>query len=185
MLGCPDSDGDGIADKADECPKQPGIAAFYGCPDTDGDGMPDKDDGCPNEAGPTDNNGCPRKIVPPLPTPAPERIILPDQPIQFETGSTVVRKTSYVTIDKIVAILKENPDVNVMVDGFADITGTDKINERISKARAQAVTKFLIGKGVAKNRIITVGHGTRMPVGDNKTRAGRAMNRRVEVNVKD
>ncbi|WP_127845888.1 OmpA family protein [Psychroflexus aestuariivivens] len=57
--GCPDTDGDGIADKNDECPTQAGSEEFNGCPDTDGDGVADKNDDCPNEAGSKMMNGCP------------------------------------------------------------------------------------------------------------------------------
>jgi len=57
--GCPDSDGDGIADKDDQCPYQAGLIKFNGCPDTDGDGIPDNLDKCPNEFGPASNGGCP------------------------------------------------------------------------------------------------------------------------------
>ena len=59
--GCPDADGDGIADGSDNCPNEAGPAANNGCPwpDSDGDGVLDKDDQCPNEAGTVANNGCP------------------------------------------------------------------------------------------------------------------------------
>lgn len=57
--GCPDSDNDGIQDSEDTCPNERGIVEFYGCPDTDSDGIPDKDDKCLNEAGSKENNGCP------------------------------------------------------------------------------------------------------------------------------
>ncbi len=57
--GCPDADGDGVADKDDECPNQAGPAELNGCPDGDGDGIPDKDDECPTEPGPFATNGCP------------------------------------------------------------------------------------------------------------------------------
>jgi len=57
--GCPDNDGDGIPDKDDACPNTPGLAKFNGCPDTDGDGIPDPDDACPDEAGLVEFNGCP------------------------------------------------------------------------------------------------------------------------------
>ena len=61
LNGCPDKDGDGIADKDDACPDVAGPTENNGCPwpDTDGDGVLDKDDACPNEAGPAENNGCP------------------------------------------------------------------------------------------------------------------------------
>src|SRR5690554_1852477 len=57
--GCPDTDGDGIPDHLDECPNAPGLAEFNGCPDTDGDGIPDHLDECPTVAGLPQFNGCP------------------------------------------------------------------------------------------------------------------------------
>ena len=61
MNGCPDTDGDGLADNVDKCPQEAGEAANNGCPedDRDGDGVPDKDDVCPDEAGKAANSGCP------------------------------------------------------------------------------------------------------------------------------
>ena len=58
-FGNTDRDKDGIKDKDDLCPDEPGLPEFQGCPDTDGDGVPDKDDNCPDVAGPVENNGCP------------------------------------------------------------------------------------------------------------------------------
>ena len=58
-FGNNDRDKDGIKDKDDACPDEPGLAQFQGCPDTDGDGVADKDDNCPEVAGPVENNGCP------------------------------------------------------------------------------------------------------------------------------
>jgi len=57
--GCPDSDSDGIMDSEDTCPYDAGLPEFNGCPDADGDGIPDKDDECPTEAGLKEFNGCP------------------------------------------------------------------------------------------------------------------------------
>lgn len=57
--GCPDTDGDGIQDSEDACPTVAGLAALNGCPDSDGDGIADKDDMCPNEKGSAANRGCP------------------------------------------------------------------------------------------------------------------------------
>ncbi len=57
--GCPDTDGDGIEDRQDACPNEAGLAEFDGCPDTDGDGIADPDDDCPEEAGVAELNGCP------------------------------------------------------------------------------------------------------------------------------
>jgi outer membrane protein OmpA-like peptidoglycan-associated protein len=59
LQGCPDSDGDGVADADDKCPNQAGLKEFGGCPDTDGDGIPDNEDKCPNQAGLAQFGGCP------------------------------------------------------------------------------------------------------------------------------
>lgn len=59
--GCPDTDGDGILDKNDECPEVAGLAALGGCPDTDGDGIKDTEDECPTEKGSANLKGCPDK----------------------------------------------------------------------------------------------------------------------------
>ena len=59
MKGCPDQDGDTVADKDDECPEEAGLVELNGCPDADEDGVADKDDECPEEAGDAENNGCP------------------------------------------------------------------------------------------------------------------------------
>jgi len=59
-VGCPfDADKDGIVDEEDKCPNIPGVAAFDGCPDTDGDGIPDSEDKCPKKAGSKEGQGCP------------------------------------------------------------------------------------------------------------------------------
>ncbi|MFV8225406.1 thrombospondin type 3 repeat-containing protein, partial [Christiangramia aquimixticola] len=58
IFGGTDTDGDGIYDKDDECPEQPGLKEFNGCPDTDGDGIEDRKDACPNEAGLPEFDGC-------------------------------------------------------------------------------------------------------------------------------
>jgi len=59
LMGCPDTDGDGVVDKYDDCPETAGLANLRGCPDTDGDGVADKDDECPDEPGTPELNGCP------------------------------------------------------------------------------------------------------------------------------
>lgn len=61
MKGCPDKDGDGIADKLDACPDLKGIAIFNGCPDSDGDGLSDNKDKCPDAKGSVKLMGCPDK----------------------------------------------------------------------------------------------------------------------------
>ncbi len=71
----------------------------------------------------------------------------------------------------------------IVVVGHADSTGSAALNERLSLARAEAVKKFLVDKGVEPNRIYTEGKGSRQPIADNKTAQGRQQNRRVEIEI--
>jgi OOP family OmpA-OmpF porin len=82
-------------------------------------------------------------------------------------------------VDKMKAI---NVEVVIAV-GHTDSVGTDAYNQRLSMRRADAVKNFLVSKGVERNRIYTEGKGEKAPVADNRTREGRAKNRRVEVEV--
>ncbi|NBO15990.1 MAG: OmpA family protein, partial [Betaproteobacteria bacterium] len=82
-------------------------------------------------------------------------------------------------VDKIKAIKLEV----VIAVGHTDSVGSDAYNQKLSVRRAEAVKAYLVTKGIEKNRIYTEGKGERSPVADNKTAAGRAKNRRVEVEV--
>lgn len=83
----------------------------------------------------------------------------------------LVDKTKGISLEVIIAV------------GHTDSIGGDTVNQKLSVARAESVKTFLAGKGVEKNRIYTEGKGSKQPVADNKTSAGRAKNRRVEVEV--
>ena len=83
----------------------------------------------------------------------------------------LVDKTKSVNLEVIIAV------------GHTDSTGDTGYNQKLSVRRADAVKTFLAGKGIEKNRIYTEGKGEGQPVADNKTREGRAKNRRVEVEV--
>jgi outer membrane protein OmpA-like peptidoglycan-associated protein len=177
--GCPiDTDGDGVPDYSDQCPDTPAGAAVdeNGCPsDRDGDGVPDYLDNCPTVPGPASNNGCPEitqevhKLF--------QRAL---QGIQFETGKSTIRKSSYGILDEIAGMLKENPDYLIEIQGHTDNTGNEELNMKLSDSRATAVRKYLIDKGIDENRMTSKGYGPTQPVADNKTAEGRAKNRRVE-----
>jgi outer membrane protein OmpA-like peptidoglycan-associated protein len=178
LQGCPDRDGDGIADNVDACPDLAGPAQFNGCPDTDGDGIPDNLDRCPTVKGLASMNGCPevsektKKLF--------EKALTG---IQFETGRSVIKKTSFPILDQVVDVMNENPSYDLEIHGHTDSQGDDAKNQVLSEERAAAVRTYLIGKGVAANRLQSFGHGETMPIADNKTAAGRAQNRRVEFKV--
>lgn len=82
-------------------------------------------------------------------------------------------------LDKLVNVLKNNPNTNIEVQGHTDNKGTDSYNMSLSERRANAVASYLRNRGVASSRITTRGYGETAPVATNDTDAGRAQNRRV------
>ncbi|HQW99616.1 MAG TPA: OmpA family protein [Flavobacteriales bacterium] len=176
--GCPDGDGDGVADKMDACPTLAGPVTQQGCPDSDGDGIADNVDKCPKVAGVKEMKGCPaikeetKKLF--------EKALTG---IQFETGSAVIKKSSYGILDQVVSVMNENPEYNLEVHGHTDSQGDDAKNLTLSEKRAASVRDYLTEKGVNGDRLRSSGHGETAPVADNGTSAGRAKNRRVEFKV--
>jgi OOP family OmpA-OmpF porin len=71
----------------------------------------------------------------------------------------------------------------IIAVGHTDSIGTDAYNQRLSVRRAEAVKAFLVSKGIERNRVYTEGKGKKQPVADNRTKEGRAKNRRVEIEV--
>lgn len=179
--GCPDTDGDGIPDNEDKCPTVPGVAKYHGCPipDTDGDGVNDEEDLCPNQPGPASTKGCPvEKIV--------LQISAEFKNILFDFGKTTVRSESVDIIIRAAKTMNEQiPNSNFYIDGYTDNIGSVVRNNKVSKARAQAVADALIDAGVDKSRVIARGFGKDNPKCDNKTEAGRQCNRRVEVVIRN
>jgi len=178
LNGCPDRDGDSVADKDDECPDEKGIAALHGCPDRDGDGIADKDDLCPDSAGIAANKGCPeikeevKKVL--------EQALTG---LQFETGKDKIKKSSFGIMDEVVAVMNAHPEYRLAINGHTDNTGNAAKNMDLSVKRAAAAKNYLIAHGIDGSRMTSNGFGDTIPVADNKSKAGRAMNRRVEFKV--
>ncbi len=103
--------------------------------------------------------------------------------IEFETGSSVIRKKSYPVLDKLVALLKEYPEVKIEIAGHTDSKGNPKFNLDLSRRRAEAVKKYLAEHGITADRLIAKGYGSSKPIADNNTPEGRKKNRRVEFNI--
>jgi len=104
---------------------------------------------------------------------------LPD--ILFDTNKATLKPNAQIAMGKLAGIVSVFPNINLRVEGHTDSTGTDAINDRLSRERAQSVVSFLQGQGVAASRLTSEGYGSRMPVADNGTVEGRAKNRRVEI----
>jgi OOP family OmpA-OmpF porin len=186
--GCPlaDSDGDGIADPSDACPSVPGPTQpdprRNGCPlDSDGDGITDALDACPQEAGPDNadpkRRGCPRASA------QGDQIKLAE-PIRFAPSNAQISSDSFALLDAIAEILLQHPELElVSVDGYTDGSGNARANLQLSRARAAAVVKWLVTRGVDAKRLTSRGFGSASPLESNDTEAGRKRNRRVEFHV--
>jgi OOP family OmpA-OmpF porin len=187
--GCPDkdTDKDGVVDRLDKCPDQAGPPENNGCPDvdTDKDGIPDRLDKCPNEPE-TENNyqdqdGCPDEV----PVAVKKFTGGSLKNIDFDNGKATLRASSNGTLDEVVKVMADYPAVKVEVGGHTDNTGERNANIDLSKARAESVKAYLVGKGISDARITTVGYGPDKPIADNKKASGRAQNRRVELKLVD
>jgi outer membrane protein OmpA-like peptidoglycan-associated protein len=180
--GCPlDSDGDGISDDIDKCPNTPQgvMVSADGCPvDTDGDGVPDYLDKCPTVAGIAENKGCP-----PVKAAAIKVFDKALRGIHFETAKAVIKGESFQILNDIVVIMNEDPEYNLEINGHTDAVGTAEYNQDLSQRRAYAVVKYLTDKGIDPKRMTAKGFGEAVPVADNDTPDGRALNRRVEFKV--
>jgi OOP family OmpA-OmpF porin len=101
----------------------------------------------------------------------------------FDFDKSVLKPAGKAKLDDLVGKVKGiNLEVIIAV-GHTDSIGSDAYNQKLSVRRAEAVKAYLVSKGIEKNRIYTEGKGEKQPVADNKTKEGRAKNRRVEIEV--
>ncbi|MEO6097283.1 MAG: OmpA family protein [Fibrobacteria bacterium] len=190
--GCPelDNDKDGVPDAQDKCPAQPeDMDAFEdtdGCPepDNDQDKIPDLNDKCPTEPesynGFEDADGCPDMSRSMLnATPLGKRTLL--KGIHFLGNTGELLPESFATLDTLSERIRAIPGMMVELRAYWDGAAAELDGFRSSEARAIAVRRYLIEKGVDANQIIARGMGSREPIGDNKTASGRLKNRRVEL----
>jgi outer membrane protein OmpA-like peptidoglycan-associated protein len=186
--GCPDldNDGDGIQDVDDLCPNEPedrdGFEDADGCPDPDNDHdrIPDAVDKCPNEPetynGKEDEDGCPDKCV----------LIIHSDPIRildqlhFSPDGATIPPSAYPILDAIAATLNGNPQLTkIEVQGHADRGEAPSV----AQARALAVMRYLVDKGVDAKRLRANGYGATRPLTNSPKE--RDKNRRVEFVILD
>ncbi|MBL0179758.1 MAG: OmpA family protein [Gemmatimonadetes bacterium] len=103
------------------------------------------------------------------------------QSVHFKFDRSDLTKGGMDTLNTVATTLKEHAEVNVDVVGHTDWISTNAYNMKLSQARAETVKKYLISQGVAADRIAVKWRGEEEPIADNKTAAGRALNRRVEI----
>ena len=135
---------------------------------------------------------------PPPPTPAPsaepapapaapqvaEKIIL--RGVNFDFDKDEIRSDGAVILDEAASMLTgAHTGARVRIEGHTDATGPDAYNQGLSERRANSVRSYLVSHGVDASKLTTVGYGESSPIADNGTREGRALNRRVELQVEE
>ena len=114
------------------------------------------------------------------------KTIFTDKPVtiegtNFATDSAKLKPAADKKLAEVVDFTVKYPESNLAVTGYTDSTGTVKHNQKLSERRAESVKAYLVKKGVPAAHILTKGEGEANPVASNKTKAGRAQNRRVEI----
>jgi outer membrane protein OmpA-like peptidoglycan-associated protein len=101
--------------------------------------------------------------------------------VLFETGKADLKSNAHANLTKLVAFLNQQPERALVIEGHTDSVGSESYNQELSQRRADSVKAFLIGQGVAANRVTAVGKGESSPVASNDSSSGRQLNRRVEI----
>lgn len=101
----------------------------------------------------------------------------------FDFDKFDLRNESFVELDRVVELLKENPGIEIEMSAHTDSKGADDYNFRLSDNRAKSVREYIVSRGIAENRIVSKGYGKTNPVSTNETDEGRQLNRRVEFKI--
>jgi len=139
--------------------------------DADGDGVIDSKDQCPDtpKGYQVDIQGCPKSVT---------------LHLNFAFASNLIPTSAAQDVIDLTNFMKNNPASNITIVGHTDIIGNDERNQPRSEARARALGDKLITNGIDANRIKTSGKGSHEPIATNDTDAGRAQNRRIEVEIR-
>lgn len=111
-----------------------------------------------------------------------ERTIILDD-VLFDFDKSNVKPEAASILDRLVAFMNENKDKKVSLSGHTDNVGSEAYNQKLSERRVSSVQDYVVKKGVEGSRVSGQGFGESKPIADNKTREGRAKNRRVEIKV--
>lgn len=103
--------------------------------------------------------------------------------LQFATAQAEIATSSYTSLNKMAGLLQAHADWTLKLSGHTDNEGSAAFNQLLSEKRSEAVKQYLVNKGIAANRITTIGYGQSRPLSTNNTREAREKNRRVEIEV--
>ena len=103
----------------------------------------------------------------------------------FALGSATVKSSAAKLLNELADVLNKYPNTNIEILGHTDASGSDAINLPLSTKRAESTRNYLVGRKVGADRFTVLGAGSSEPMADNKTAAGRATNRRVEVFINE
>jgi Outer membrane protein and related peptidoglycan-associated (lipo)proteins len=188
--GCPDYEDafNGPLDSTGRCFSDPdelgGFQYMDGCPDFETNKKANGNCSNVSETGSgyRDDSGCPDTVAAVAPKKGPEFLqqqIL--EGLEFKNGKAELLFTSYSMLDRLAKSLKDNPGVEIEIRGYTDGLGKASANTQLSRMRAEAVRQYLVNQGIDPQRVRAMGFGPNNPIGDNRTAAGRALNRRIEV----
>jgi outer membrane protein OmpA-like peptidoglycan-associated protein len=103
--------------------------------------------------------------------------------VLFDTNSATLKAGAYNEINRVAGVLNQYPQTTLLIAGHTDSTGSESYNQQLSERRAQSVQQALVAAGVNPGRMTAVGYGQSQPIADNRTEAGRQLNRRVTINI--
>lgn len=112
-------------------------------------------------------------------------LVLTLSDVLFDTGQADLKQGSMMAMDRLANFMKDNPERNLMIEGHTDARGSEQLNAELSSRRANAVALALTERGIASDRLRTIGLGEGYPVASNDTTAGMQQNRRVEIVISD
>jgi OOP family OmpA-OmpF porin len=124
----------------------------------------------------------PAPAAKPKPKPVAEKVTFAAD-VNFDFDKSTLKPEGRAKLDDLVSKVKGVNLEVIIVIGHADAIGTDAYNQKLSVRRAEAVKAYLVSKGIETNRIYTEGKGEKQPVASNRTKEGRAKNRRDEIEV--
>lgn len=110
------------------------------------------------------------------------QVVIRLKAIEFAVGQSVIRPQNYPLLSKVQRVIRTFDDVDVIIAGHTDNTGSEEVNEHLSEQRADALRNYLVAKEtLAYDKIIAVGYGSTRPLASNKTKKGRSINRRIDL----